>query len=136
MPAHVVLTVSDRDNVSSFWELLLQQRGCLIIQEGHKNASKTCKVVDPSLIVIDSHLPHTERLELCSALRATSSAPIILLVPDYNSEQMIEVYNAGVDECLLKPVSPAFLVIKVMSWLLRSQWVENSYKTPSVQSFL
>jgi len=36
---------------------------------------------------------------------------------------MADIYNIGVDECLLKPVSPAFLVVKAISWLLRKRWL-------------
>jgi len=136
IPAQVVLIVPDQNNnVSALWELMLKQKGCVIVQEGHENAAQTCKVVNPALIVIDTRLPHTERLVLCSDLRAISSEPIILLVPDYNSKHMVEIYNSGVDECLLKPVSPAFLVIKAMSWLLRRRWLENNYESPLVQTF-
>jgi hypothetical protein len=37
---------------------------------------------------------------------------------------MADIYNTGVDECLLKPVSPAFLVVKALSWFLRRRWLE------------
>ena len=135
IPAQFVLVVSDQDSVSDSWNLLLQQKGCVIIQENHKNAAQTCKVVDPAVIVIDMHFSPSERLALCSELRTISSEPIILLVPEYDSSHIVDIYNAAVDECLLKPVSPAFLVIKVVSWLLRSRWVEDNYKIPSVHTY-
>jgi len=38
---------------------------------------------------------------------------------------MIDIYNIGVDECLLKPVNPAFLVVKGITWLFRKRWLES-----------
>ncbi len=134
LPLKIVLIVSDQENVSALWELLLQQKGCVIIQENRENASQTCKVVAPALIVIDTQLPHTEQLMLCSELRATSSEPIILLVPEYDSSHIVDSYSAGVDECLLKPVSPAFLVIKAMSWLLRRSWLEFNHELSPIDT--
>ena len=133
-PVRVVLAFSDQNNVSAKSEALLQQKGCVIIQEKPQYAFETCHVIDPALIVIDTHLSHIERLVLCSKLRTISSKPIILLVDESISSHMIDFYNAGVDECLLKPVSPAFLVIKAMSWLLRSQWLDYSYELPPIQT--
>jgi DNA-binding response OmpR family regulator len=122
--AQVVLIISDLNDVSERWETLLQQKGYTTVQETHENALQTCRVIDPALIVIDTNLPHADRLMFCSKIRAISTKPIILLVPDYKSNDMDEIYSVGVNECLLKPVSPAFLVVKTMSWLLRKHWLE------------
>ena len=122
--AQVVLIISDPNKVSERWETMLHQKGYATVQETHKNALQTCRVVDPALIVIDTYLSHAERLMLCSKIRAISTKPIILLVPDYKSNDMADIYSVGVNECLLKPVSPAFLAVKTMSWLLRRNWLE------------
>lgn len=128
----VVLIVSDSNDVSRQWEYLLKQKGYTTVQETYENALQTCWVVDPALIVIDTRLPHADRLVLCSKLRSISSKPIILLVPDYKSKDMSDVYSVGVNECLLKPVSPEFLVVKVMSWLLPRRWLEYSSELSQV----
>ena len=102
------------------------------MHETHENAFKICRIVDPALVVIDTHLPHTKRLEFCSKMRAITSGPILLLVPDYKSSQISDIYNIGVDECLLKPVSPVFLVVKALSWFLRRRWLEPDSNLPTV----
>ena len=132
----VVLLISELNDVSRQWETLLQQKGYTTVQETFENALQTCWVVDPSLIVIDTNLPHANRLALCSKLRTITSKPIILLVPDYKSNDMAESYNTGVNECLLKPVSSAFFMVKVMSWLLPKRWLEYSTEVASAHSAL
>jgi DNA-binding response OmpR family regulator len=132
----VVLIIADQADTPSLWETTFQEKGFTTVHETHENALKTCRIVDPALIVIDTHLPHTKRIEFCSKLRAIASGPILLLVPYYNSTQMADIYNIGVDECLLKPVSPAFLVVKALSWFLRKRWLEQDSNLPPVYTSL
>ena len=120
----VVLIISDQDNTPALWETSFQEKGFTTVCEMPETAQQTCRLVDPAITVVDTRLPHAKRLEFCSELRTVTSGPILLLVPDYNGNQMIDIYNIGVDECLLKPVNPTFLVVKAVSWLLRRRWLE------------
>lgn len=128
----VVLIISDQPDTVALWETSFQEKGFTIVCEADENALQTCRVIDPALIVIDTHLPHAKQLEFCSELRAVASGPILLLVSDYNGNHMLDFYNVGVDECLLKPVSPAFLVVKAISWFLRRRWIERDSSLPQV----
>jgi DNA-binding response OmpR family regulator len=130
--AQVVLIISDQVDTPSHWKSTFQEKGFTTVHETHENALKTCKIVDPALTLIDTHLPHAKRLTFCSELRAITTGPILLLVSDYNSSQVADIYNIGVDECLLKPVSPAFLVVKALSWFLRKRWLEQDLDLPRV----
>ena len=132
----VVLIISDQADTPSLWETTFQEKGFTTVHETHENALNTCRIVDPALVVIDTHLPHAKRLEFCSKLRAIASGSILLLVSDYNSSQMADIYNIGVDECLLKPVSPAFLVVKALSWFLRKRWLEQDSNLPPIYTHI
>jgi len=126
----VVLIISDQAETPKLWGTTFQEKGFTIVHETHENALEICKAVDPALIIIDTHLPHAKRVEFCTKLRAIASGPILLLVPDYNSSQMADIYSTGVEECLLKPVSPAFLVVKALSWFLRRRWLDQDANPP------
>jgi DNA-binding response OmpR family regulator len=120
----VILIISDQADISMLWETAFQEKGYTTVYEVPENALQTCKVVDPAITIVDTHLSHAKRLAFCLELRTVASGPILLLVPDYNGNQMIDIYNVGVDECLLKPINPTFLVVKAVSWLLRRRWIE------------
>lgn len=122
--AQVVLIISDQADIPLPWKSTFQAKGFTPIREDPDNALQACKIIDPALTVIDTHLPHAERVELCSKLRAMIASPILLLVPDYNSSQMLEIYSIGVDGCLLRPVSPVFFAVKALSWCLRRRWLD------------
>ena len=119
----VVLFILDQNDAPGLWETTFQDKGFTTVREKPENALQTCRVVGPVLSVVDTNLPHEKCLAFCSQLRSVASGPIILLVPDYNGIKLKDIYDIGVDECLLKPVSPAFLMIKAASWLLRGRWL-------------
>lgn len=58
---------------------------------------------------------------LCRRLRAATLNPILLLSAQCDEVSCLEAYQAGADECIQKPVSPAVLVAKVRAWL-RHAW--------------
>jgi len=58
-------------------------------------------------------------LELVRGLRAETLNPILMLSPVRSEEFILETYNAGVDDCILKPVNPSLFQAKVKVWLRR-----------------
>jgi DNA-binding response OmpR family regulator len=129
---YTVLIVSEDAEMTSVWETLFKQKDCAVINETlPQNAIQTANVLGPSLIILDLDLPHDERISLCSALRTTTRGALLLLVPKGDDKQVFEYYRAGVDERLSTPIDPLVLLVKSMSWLIRSQWVEpnQSYGT-------
>jgi len=121
---HTVLLVSKNTEMTSIRETLFKKKGCAVINETSPNdAVRTARLLAPSLIILDIDLTHDERIALCSALRATTRGTILLLAPKGNEQQIFEYYRAGVDERLFTPISPLVLLVKSMSWLIRSQWI-------------
>ena len=126
----VILIISDQDNIPALWETSFREKGFTTVCETPENAYQTCRLVDPAITVIDIHFSHEERLVFCSEVRSVTSGPILLLVPEYDGNQMLDIYNVGVDECLLKPINPTFLAVKAVSWLLRKRWLEYDTSLP------
>ena len=74
----------------------------------------------PDLVVVDANVPETQALELMKNLRRKAAVPIILLT-QFNAEDfLLEAYQAGADECILKPISSLLFYAKVRVWLRRS----------------
>lgn len=64
----------------------------------------------PDLIVIDLHAPHPKRITLIEKYRALSKKPILLFLPMHHEREILEAYQAGIDECIVKPISPAIFL--------------------------
>jgi len=127
LPLHTVLIISDQLHMAAVWETLFSQRDCIVLSETSvPNALQTAKLVAPSLMLIDMQLSNTERAKLIDGLRQTGRGPILLLISADTVEEVVEANQIGADECLVKPVNPAVLVIKAMAWLGHGQRKERA----------
>ena len=118
IPLHTVLIISDQpDNVAT-WETLFNQRNCIVLIETNvADAIQSARLVGPSLMLVDVKLPKVERANLLKGLRVASRGPILMTVSANTVADIVEANQAGADECLIKPVNPAVLIVKAMAWL-------------------
>jgi DNA-binding response OmpR family regulator len=122
IPLHTVLIASDQAENISALEMLFQQRNCIVLSETTvANALQTARLVGPSLMLVDMKLSRNKRESLLRELRLASRGPIILLASANTMEEVLEANRAGADECLIKPVNPAVLIVKAMAWLGHGQ---------------
>lgn len=125
-----VFVVCDRSDTAPVWGYILKEQGLSVILE-----TSLDKAVDrwtseiPDLVVIDVDVPHTERLDLYKRFRAVSVAPILLFLPVYHESEILEAYADGVDEVVIKPISPAVFLAKIMAWKRRSWTVSTAELT-------
>ncbi len=116
--AHTVLIISDQPESAASWNVLFSQRNCIVLIETEtSDAVQSARLIDPSLIVVDIQLPKEKRGAFLRDLRATCRGPILMLISANTVEEILEANRSGADECLVKPVNPAVLVIKAMAWL-------------------
>ena len=74
----------------------------------------------PDLMVIDINSAHQDPMELYRKFRGVSVAPVLLFRPTHHETQILEAYAAGVDAVVVKPVSLAIFLAKIMAWIRRS----------------
>ena len=67
----------------------------------------------PDLIVIDTYAREFDGISLVRQIREQGVVPILLLTAINNETISWKLYQAGVDECVIKPVSPALFQVKV-----------------------
>jgi DNA-binding response OmpR family regulator len=127
IPLHTVLIVSDQRENVAIWDALFSQRNCIVLSESNvPDALQSARLVGPSLMLVDIKLPKSDRLELLTGLREASRGPILMLVNANTIDEVFEANQEGADECLVKPVNPAVLVVKAMAWLGHGQRVERA----------
>ena len=130
VPLHTVLILSDQPNTATIWEPLFNQRNCIVLCESNiSNALQGARLVGPSLMLVDLQLTKSERTSLLKELREASRGPIIMLISASTAQEVFEANMAGADECLIKPVNPAVLVVKAMAWLGHG---ERNERVPAV----
>ncbi len=122
IPLHTVLIASDHPENISALETLFQQRNCIVLSETTvSNTLQTARLVGPSLMLVDMKLTKQNRESMLRELRAASRGPIILITSANTVDEVLEANQAGADECLIKPVNPAVLIVKAMAWLGHGQ---------------
>jgi len=127
IPLHTVLIISDQPENIAAWDTLFSQRNCVVVSEGNiSTALQSARLIGPSLMLIDINLSKPERTSLLAGLRATSRRPILMLINANTVDEIVEANQEGADECLVKPVNPAVLVVKAMAWLSHGQRSERS----------
>jgi DNA-binding response OmpR family regulator len=120
---HRVFVVCDQDATAPIWGYIIREKGLVaILETSVQRAMERSMEEIPDLIVIDVNAPHPQRIELCQKFRALSASPILLFLPTNNEAEILEAYQIGVDECVVKPISPAIFLAKIMAWAKRS-WV-------------
>jgi DNA-binding response OmpR family regulator len=116
-----VMLVSDDLNSAHLWTYVLQESHIeSFLANSTKEALQQWAEKVPDLIVIDMYSYEFDGIDLVSQLRELGVVPILLLTPVNNETQILQAYNAGVDECVVKPVSPILFLLKVKAWLRRT----------------
>jgi two-component system response regulator RegX3 len=116
-----VLLVSDEPASGRIWAFALQQMGLeAALVSTSREALDRWAVGGFDMLIIDVHTPQLDGIDLCRQVRAEAVSPILLFSPRGDEAHILEAYQAGVDECVTKPVSPALFLAKARAWLRRS----------------
>lgn len=84
------------------------------------------KTPDISLMILDIMMPEIDGWELCRKIRETSSVPIILLSARGEEFDELTGFEAGADEYVTKPFSPAVLVKRADALIRRAESAPGS----------
>jgi len=121
--AHIpkIFVVCDQRNTAPIWGYILRQEGLIVILETSLEKALdrwTGEITD--VIALDIDVTHHKRVDLYKSFRALSVVPILLLLPVYHETQILDAYAAGIDDVIVKPISPPIFLAKIMAWARRS----------------
>jgi DNA-binding response OmpR family regulator len=115
-----ILIVSDLQTTSPVWASnLTQQRWDITLEPHLDKATQRWTEIIPDLIVCDID-SESVSIELITKLREEAILPILLLSSNHSDKFLLEIYEAGIDECILKPIHPLLFEAKLKAWLRRS----------------
>jgi DNA-binding response OmpR family regulator len=128
-----LLLISDEPETRQVWGCMLHHKGIKVcpprsIEEALERWTKDAF----DMVIIDVYTPQLNEVELSRRLRAEVLNPILLFTFRQDESYVLEAYRAGVDECILKPISPLISGAKVMAWLRRS-WTVSAEALPGFQ---
>jgi DNA-binding response OmpR family regulator len=116
-----VLVVDDEAPVRDIVGQYLARDGFRVVATGDgREVTGLVEREAPHLVVLDVMLPGIGGLELCRAIRARWSIPVILLTARSEETDRIVGLELGADDYVTKPFSPRELVARVRAVLRRS----------------
>jgi CheY-like chemotaxis protein/phosphoribosyl 1,2-cyclic phosphodiesterase len=122
-----VLIVDDDPQLVALLEATLETEGVQVFTAPDgESALRFAREQQPSLILLDMHLPGRDGLEVCRRLRADRSprcadVPILMLTGAKLEERdLIDAFRAGATDYLTKPIKPTLVRSRVQGWLLRT----------------
>ena len=122
-PIPRVFVVCDQKDTAPVWGYLLREQGLRVILETSLERAIerwSSEIVD--LIVLDLAVGHPRRMQFYKEFRTLSVIPVIMMLQAYHETEILEAYAAGVDDVVIKPLSPSIFLAKILSWIRRS-WV-------------
>ena len=100
---------------------LQQQKIDVVLEHNPSQALERWAKEIPDLILIDINLPTVRVIHLVKQLRNETVIPILVLTRDMNEDDILDTYEVGADECIVKPINPSLFIAKVKAWL-RHSW--------------
>lgn len=83
---------------------------------------------EADLVVLDVMMPGTDGLTICKQLRKVSDVPIVILTAKDSEMDYLHGLAIGGDDYLIKPFSPAMLVMRVKALLRRVDMSKAKHK--------
>ncbi len=115
-----VLVVEDEESFSDALSYMLRREGFHAVVAGSgPDALAEFDRSGADIVLLDLMLPGLSGTEVCRALRATSSVPVIMLTARDSEIDKVVGLELGADDYVTKPFSPRELVARVRAVLRR-----------------
>jgi DNA-binding response OmpR family regulator len=138
--AERILVVDDDPSALQLIGYALQRQGyeVLLARNGQEALTKA-QNEKLNLIVLDVMMPAMDGYEVLRRIRAnpdTARTPVIVFTARSQVDDKVAGFEAGADDYLTKPVTPAELIARVRALLLRASYTASAKPAASVIGFL
>ena len=131
-----VLAVDDDESMGALVKGVLEARGLRV--ESLQDPTEFLDVLDrmaPDLVILDQTMPNVSGTDLCRLLRSDperATLPVIFLTGSEDPEVLSEVFEAGADDFVRKPVTGPALIHRVFNRLERVRLLRRMSETDSL----
>jgi two-component system response regulator MtrA len=125
VPARV-LVVDDDPALAEMLGIVLRGSGfeASFVPDGRR-ALAAFRATKADLVLLDLMLPGMDGVEVCRALRAESTVPIVMLTAKSDTGDIVAGLEAGADDYVVKPFKPAELVARIRARLRQEPATEE-----------
>jgi DNA-binding response OmpR family regulator len=118
-----VLVVEDDSKIRQLVKIYLTQEGYEVSEAVNGlRAKEKIEELDPCILILDLMLPEVSGEEVCRWVREDlkSTVPIIILSAKASEKNRIQGFKLGADDYVVKPFSPAELMVRIEAVLRRT----------------
>ena len=123
-----VMAVDDDSQVLMALRALLEPWGIQLVSlDDPRIFWVTLETTAPDLLILDVEMPHMKGIELCKVVRNDrrwGSLPILFLTMHTDAETMRQVFEAGADDYVSKPIVGPELLTRILNRLERSRLLQ------------
>jgi DNA-binding response OmpR family regulator len=117
-----ILLVDDDPSTHDLVNLVLESAGIKVITvESGKDAIAIIQSQPVDLVILDIIMPEMDGLVTCRGIRQISDVPIILLSAKGQEQDLVDGFEAGAQDYVVKPFRPREFVARVQNILHRTQ---------------
>lgn len=122
-----IIVADDESRITSLVGDFLSAAGYkpVLASDGAEALAAFSENRDAAAVILDIMMPELNGWEVCREIRKQSSVPIILLTARAEEFDQLMGFEAGADEYVTKPFSPAVLVKRVEALIRRSKTREQ-----------
>ncbi len=131
MKEHKIMIVDDEPHILILLEKSLTIEGSqhIIKIDNGLSAVRSCKELQPDIIILDVMLPGLDGYEVCKQIREFSHCPILFLSSKNDELDKILGLAVGGDDYVTKPFSPKEVAFRVKAQLRRAEYKQQPPKT-------
>ncbi|MEM9142687.1 MAG: ATP-binding protein, partial [Bacteroidota bacterium] len=126
----LVLIVEDNQHLQEYLKILLSKDFEVLVAPDGKIGLELALELCPDLVISDVMMPVKDGITLCYELKTnimTSHIPVILLTARAAVENIMEGYETGADDYLVKPFDEEVLKIRVKNLLSNRKQLREKY---------
>lgn len=114
-----ILVADDAKDIRDLLRIMLEDAGfeILLANNGEEAVEKFNEDVD--LVILDIMMPKCNGIDACARIREKAEVPILFLTAKSAESDLIEGFEAGGDDYLIKPFSCTELLLRVKALLKR-----------------
>ncbi len=117
--ASILLAADDIASRKFISTNLIQHNYQVMLAADGNQALDIYKVKPLDLLILDLSLPHLDGCEVCRLIRQQSAVPIIMLSDKGGEDEIVQCFEIGSDDCIIKPFSIAELLGRIRAILRR-----------------
>jgi DNA-binding response OmpR family regulator len=122
-----ILVIDDDPAMTDLLKLILAPTAATIIAANTgKEGVALSRSLAPDIILLDLMMPEMDGWQVCKAVRAFSSVPILVLSALDSPGMVAAALDSGADDYLIKPVPSGVLVAHINNLLRRSRLHQES----------